>query len=113
MLPEPVPAPAERSPFLPLLLIGIGLLLWSGATLLQLVNDRSAVKTALDNQSQTHASAQKLRVQLDAIAAGTQRLADAGNANARLIVEELRKRGVTINPDATPGTQTRQGPDSK
>ena len=45
-------------------------------------------------------NAVKLRAQLDGIAGDTQRLADAGNANAQAIVNELRRRGVTINPDS-------------
>ncbi len=36
-------------------------------------------------------------VSLDAIAAQTQRLAEQGNPNAMALVDELRKRGVTIN----------------
>jgi hypothetical protein len=34
------------------------------------------------------------------MAVETQKLADLGNANARLIVDELRKRGITINRPA-------------
>ena len=48
----------------------------------------------------------KLRSSLDALARETAILADRGNAGARLIVDELRKRGVTINPKAPPA-----GPD--
>jgi hypothetical protein len=44
-------------------------------------------------------TATKLRGSLDAVATRTARLAGEGNANARVIVEELRKRGVTINPN--------------
>jgi hypothetical protein len=42
-------------------------------------------------------NAGRLRASLDGLAADTQRLADAGNASAALLVTELRKRGVTIN----------------
>ena len=50
----------------------------------------------------------KLRDSLDAIARGTAQLADAGNGNARLVVDELKKRGVTINqnPPASSGDAT-------
>jgi hypothetical protein len=90
------------TPFVPLLLLLIGLLIWSGAQMFQLLNERSTLKTLLSNQAAPYAASQKLRVQLDAVASGTQRLADQGNQNARLVVEELRKRGITINPSAAP-----------
>ena len=37
------------------------------------------------------------RASLDALAVGTARLAADGNASARAVIEELRKRGVTVN----------------
>lgn len=88
------------TPFVPLLLLVIGLLIWAGAQMAQLLTEHSTLKTLLSNQAQPFAASQKLRVQLDAVAAGTQRLSDQGNQNARLVVEELRKRGITINPGA-------------
>ena len=45
-------------------------------------------------------NAGKLRTSLDSLAADTQRLADRGNANAALLVTELKRRGITINPQA-------------
>ena len=92
------------TPFVPLLLLATGLLIWAGAQLAQLVNERATLKTLATNQAQPYAASQKLRAQLDAIASRTQRLADGGNANARLVVEELRKRGITITPQANPVT---------
>ncbi len=90
------------TPFVPLLLLSAALLLWAGAQMVQLLSERSTLKTLLTSQSTAFAASQKLRVQLDAIASGTQRLADGGNQNAKLVVEELRKRGITINPATTP-----------
>ncbi len=51
-------------------------------------------------QQQTVDNAGKLRTSLDGLAADTQRLADRGNPNAALLVTELKKRGITINPQA-------------
>ena len=65
-----------------------------------LVSERSALNTAYGGQQQTVDNAGKLRGSLDALAADTQRLADAGNASAALLVAELRKRGITINAKA-------------
>jgi hypothetical protein len=92
----------NAAPFVPLLLLMIGLLIWSGAQMFQLFSERSTLKTLLSNQAAPFAASQKMRVQLDAVASGTQRLADQGNQNARLVVEELRKRGITISPTAAP-----------
>jgi hypothetical protein len=45
-------------------------------------------------------AATKLRAALDQVATATARLAGEGNGNARLIVDQLRSRGVTINSPA-------------
>ena len=65
-----------------------------------LVSERSALNTAFEGQQQTVDNAGKLRASLDGLAADTQRLADRGNANAALLVTELKERGITINPQA-------------
>ena len=68
---------------------------------MQLVAERTAQHKAIGDQEQVVQNAAKMRAQLDALAAETQRLADQGNPNAKLLVEELRKRGITINPNAS------------
>ena len=73
---------------------------WSRFQTYQLVLEHEALKKLHANQEAPVQNAVKLRVQLDGIAADTQRLADAGNANAQGIVNELRRRGVSINPDS-------------
>lgn len=95
-------ARSAASPFVPLLL---GLLALVGVLTMQTVLlslERSALQTAHDSQQQTVDNAAKLRGSLDGLAADTQRLADSGNANAGLLVAELRKRGITINPNPAP-----------
>lgn len=92
--------PARRSPFVPVLLGTLALLAWLGFQTMQLLVDRSTLMAAHFGQQQTVDNAGKLRSSLDALAGDTQRMADAGNGSARLLVEELRKRGVTINPSA-------------
>ena len=46
--------------------------------------------------------AAKMRAQLDGIARSTAELAAKGNVNAGTIVQELAKRGITINLNAPP-----------
>ena len=90
-------APVSSSPFVPMLLATLALLGWLGFQTWQLMNDRQALQAGYASQQQTVENSGKLRASLDALAADTQRMADGGNPNAKLLVEELRKRGITIN----------------
>ena len=94
--PEPA-APSARSPFVPMLLGGLALLGWLGFQTYGLFTERESLTAAHTAQQQTVDNAGKLRTSLDALAADTQRIADAGNPSARVLIEELRKRGITIN----------------
>ena len=93
-------AALRYGPFVPLLLGLLALAVWFGLQTWLLLQEGSNLRNAHAGQQQAVDNATRLRGSLDAVAADTQRLADAGNPNARLLVEELRKRGVTINPDA-------------
>lgn len=103
-LQSPLAEPARRAPaygpLVPMLLTVTALLAWLGFQAWGQYQDRLALRTAYANQQQTVDNATKLRGALDLLAADTQRLAESGNASARLLVEELKKRGVTINPAA-------------
>ena len=91
----------QHSAFVPLLLGGLALLGWLGFQTWQLYSERQALQAAHASQQQTVDGAAKLRASLDTLAADTQRLADGGNPNARALVDELKKRGVTINTAPT------------
>ncbi len=93
-------ASVHHSPFVPLLLGGLAVMGWLGFQAQQLLTEREALATAHASQQQTVDNAAKLRASLDALAADTQRMAQAGNPSARLLVDELARRGVTINPGA-------------
>lgn len=99
---EPVAAAAPvRSAFLPLLL-GLTALLGALAhQAWQLDQERRQLQAAQDGTAPRLEAASQLRRSLDLLAADTQRLADGGNAPARALVEELRRRGITINATAT------------
>ena len=86
-------------------LLGLAVLLWFGYQTIQLSGERGTLQQTHAQQEPMLQNASKMRAQLDALAAATQKLADGGNQNAKLIVEELKKRGVSINanpPAATP-----------
>ena len=88
------------SPFLPLLILALAFLVWASFQTIMLGREAATLKAARENQETQMRNAEKLRQALDAVARDTAKLAGQGNPNARLIVQELRKRGVTINPDA-------------
>jgi hypothetical protein len=84
----------------PLLLVALTVRLGVGFQVIQLLGEREALRSAHATQQQAVDNSARLRSSLDALAADTQRLADSGNANAGLLVVELGKRGITINPNA-------------
>ncbi len=88
--------------FVPLLLVVVAVALWFGFQAVQLFKERAALNDTLAAQEKTIQEAKKLRNSLDAVARETALLADKGNQNAKIIVDELKKRGITINPNATP-----------
>lgn len=102
------PRRSQHGAFVPLLLMELALLLAFGFQTAQLLRERQALQDAHAGQQQTVDNAGKLRTSLDALAADTQRLADAGNANAALLVSELRKRGITINAAAPAPASAKQ-----
>ena len=88
------------SPFIPILILGLVLAAWFGFQAVQLRAERSAMTDLIANQEKQVKESKKLRDSLDVIARGTAQLADGGNPNAKLIVDELKKRGITISANA-------------
>ena len=87
---------------LPILLGLLTLVLWFGFQTSQLLKERDNLDALSANQQAIYGNAQKLRAQLDALAAGTARLAQQGNPKAQQVVNALNAKGITINPDAAP-----------
>lgn len=92
--------PNPRSYGLALGLLSVAFVLWFGFQTVQLVAERRSLASLAEGQEPIYANAQKMREQLDALAAGVARLAARDNANAAALVKALNERGVTINPDA-------------
>jgi hypothetical protein len=91
--------PSDRkafSSFLPTLLIALSLLSWLAFQGVQLGLEQRRLQLAQASLDAQYDAATKLRSALDSLATATAKLAADGNANARAVVEELRKRGVTI-----------------
>ena len=93
---------APMSAFLPVLILSLVLLGWFGFQALQLRIERAAINEAMTNQEKTVNDSKKLRDSFYAIAHGAEVLADAGNSGARLVVDGLKKRGITITPNPPP-----------
>jgi hypothetical protein len=94
----------HRSVFVPLLIVIATYLAWTMFQTSLLVRERNALATMRLTQEKQVQESQKLRANLDTVARETQLLANRGNPNALLIVDELRKRGITINPQPPAST---------
>ena len=99
---EPGSRQERPSPWPAVTLLTIAMVAWFGFQTYQLVREREVLQSVKVAQEPTIAQAQKLRAQLEAISKKTLELAQQGNAGAALIVEELARRGVTINPSPPP-----------
>ena len=99
-LRAPGPRESRYSPFVPLLLLVVTGVVWPTFQCIQLIMEKQGLATVQTNQTRSYEEAGKLRTSLDNLARETAILADRGNPGAKLIVGELAKRGVTINPNA-------------
>ena len=99
-----IPAPATNvaSAFVPLLMFALTIAVWFGFQTVQLWRERETLASARSAQEKSVEDARKMRTALDQLARGTAVLADKGNPNAKLIVDELKRRGITINPNSPP-----------
>jgi hypothetical protein len=93
----------ERSPAVPLGILAVAMLVWVGAVASNQMAESSRLKEVRANQEPLVQNSQKLRNSLDALASETAKLAAQGNPNAKILVDELAKRGITINPNAPSG----------
>jgi len=100
---EPQGRQERPSPWVAVTLVTVAMVSWFAFQTYQLVRERGALQSVRAAQEPTIEQAQKLRVQLDTISKKTLELAQQGNPGAALIVEELARRGVTINPNPPAG----------
>ncbi len=83
------------------LLLGLATLaadqVWS---IMNLRRTSAELATAISAQEGPLLQARRIETQLDALATGTFKLAQAGNRNAQAIVADLQAKGVSIDPEA-------------
>jgi hypothetical protein len=96
---EPVAAPVERGTNLPLTILLSALVLWFGFQTLQLATERANLGEARGHQEAAMQEAQKLRTQFESLISKTSELANKGHAGAKLVMEELQKRGMGTQPE--------------
>lgn len=88
---------------LPVLIISTTLVLMTAFQLRQLTTERGLIKQSLAQQEQPLKQAEQVGQQFENLAVGTARLAGTGNETAQAIMVELRKIGITVNPNAPTG----------
>jgi len=101
---------SERSfsPYLPMFLLALALLTSLSFQTFSLVNEATQLKTAIASQDKAIEESQKIRTQLQELASQTLALANEGNANASTLIDEMHKKGVTIQGTPTPATAPAQ-----
>lgn len=95
-VPRIVVAP-PRSPFLPLVLLGSAVVFWMGVQAYTLLREWANLGSTVRTQQAQVEMAARIRTNLNGLAVGTRRLSDGGNQNARLVVDALRQRGITVS----------------
>ena len=102
---EIVATPVERGANLPLTILLIALVVWFGFQTLQLATERANLSDARGHQEAAMQEAQKLRTQFESLISKLSELANKGHAGAKLVIDELQKRGMTAQPETmTPRT---------
>lgn len=90
------PAAENHNPFLSVLPLAIAVL---GRALFQatkLVIEQNNLEAAIEQQTLQMEQSARVRTALESLTTRTAQLTQSGNANATLIVEELRRRGITV-----------------
>jgi len=82
----------------PVLLGTIALLAVVGLQTTALLMERGGLHDLRTSQDSPLEQGQKVRTQLDALAGGTAKLAQQGNAGAKAIVDDLQRQGIQIKP---------------
>ena len=98
------PAIAQERAYsnLPLILTLAALIVYFGFQTLQLLGERSNMTVVKSNQEAAIQEAQKVQAQFKNLVDKTSELADQGHAGAKMVMEELLKRGVSSAPQAMP-----------
>jgi hypothetical protein len=97
------PVTAAKSPLTPpMILILLALTAYFGFQSLQFLFERNNLVMVKGSQESAIQEAQKIQAQFKTLVSKTGELADKGHAGAKMVMEELLKRGVSSAPPAAP-----------
>lgn len=95
---------------LPIAILGFVVVVFLGFQLTQIMRDRGNMHSAMAQQQKPLEDAMHVQDQLNALAIGTQKLADKGDKDAKGIIERMNKLGIKVNvngpgmpPASSPG----------
>ena len=89
----------------------VSLILWFGFQAFQLVRDRSGLRLLKANQETAIQESAKIRTQFQTLMTKTAELANQGHAGAKMVIDELQKRGVGVG--VAPEEKPAEKPESK
>jgi hypothetical protein len=93
----------EKSPLvLPLILMLLALTIYFGFQTLQFLYERNNLVMVKSSQEAAIREAQKIQTQFKTLVGKTGELAGKGHAGAKMVMEELLKRGVSSAPETVP-----------
>jgi len=97
--PAVVVAPVSN---LPMIILLAALTAYFAFQTVQLAAERSNLSLVKANQDMAIQEAQKVQAQFKTLVTKTGELAAQGHAGARMVMEELQKRGLGASPEAAP-----------
>jgi hypothetical protein len=92
----------QPSVLLPVALLSVAFLLAIAFQTLQLMRERSNLSNVYTGQEAAVQQTVKLRNTVDAFAGDTAKLAQAGDPQAKQVVDTLRSQNITLRPPAAP-----------
>ncbi len=88
----------------------VALLLWFGFQSVQLWRERSNLSAVKANQESAVQESEKIRLQFQGLMTKTSELANQGHVGAKLIIDELQKRGIGVPPGVKPAEKLEPKP---
>lgn len=88
----------------PVLVLALAFVIFTVAQMNSLIHDRALLQSGVAAQEAPLLAAQRMRAQMEAIASDTAQLASAGNANAKRVIDEFRRRGINLVPGGGGGS---------
>jgi len=90
--------PAARTPYVPLLIGLVAIVVYFAAQTFELVRAGGQLAQVRNGQTAALNAGAKIHAQFDALAGGTAVLAQQGDAEAKAIVAEFGRRGFNFRP---------------